>query len=63
MKQIIAHLISKSIVVCKFIIICFHRFKIFFRLTWWIAPDRRRVNKIFEIYEEYGACQITLEDP
>jgi len=28
-------------------------FKLLFRLTWWIAPDRRRVNKIFEIYEEY----------
>ena len=28
-------------------------FKILFRLTWWIAPNRPRVNKIFQIYEEY----------
>ena len=28
-------------------------FKILFRLTWWIAPNRRRVNKIFQIYKEY----------
>lgn len=28
-------------------------FKLLFRLTWWIAPDRPRVNKVFEIYEEY----------
>ena len=28
-------------------------FKLLFRLTWWVAPNRRRVNKIFEIYEEY----------
>jgi hypothetical protein len=28
-------------------------FKILFRLTWWIAPNRPRVNKIFELYEEY----------
>ena len=28
-------------------------FKILFRLTWWIAPNRPRVNKVFEIYEEY----------
>ena len=39
-------------------------FKILFRLTWWVAPNRPRVNKIFEIYEEYikaeedyAACQ------
>ena len=28
-------------------------FKTLFRLTWWIAPNRPRVNKIFQIYEEY----------
>lgn len=27
-------------------------FKILFKLTWWIAPDRRRVNKLFEMYAE-----------
>jgi len=39
-------------------------FKILFRLTWWIAPNQRRVNKLFEIYldyikaeENYIACQ------
>ncbi len=39
-------------------------FKILFRLTWWVAPNRRRVNKIFEIYtehieaeEKYADCQ------
>lgn len=28
-------------------------FKLLFKLTWWIAPNRPRVNKIFQIYEEY----------
>ena len=28
-------------------------FKILFRLTWWVSPNRPRVNKIFEIYEQY----------
>jgi len=28
-------------------------FKLLFRLTWWIAPDKPRVNKIFELYLEY----------
>lgn len=28
-------------------------FKILFRITWWIAPDRPRVNKIFDMYLEY----------
>ena len=28
-------------------------FKILFRLTWWIAPDRDRVNKIFLLYQQY----------
>ena len=39
-------------------------FKILFRLTWWIAPDKPRVNKLFELYlehtkaeEDYAACQ------
>ena len=27
-------------------------FKILFRLTWWIAPDTDRVNKLFEMYLE-----------
>lgn len=25
-------------------------FKIFFRLTWWIAPDRKSVNQMCDIY-------------
>tara|TARA_R100000008_G_scaffold79602_1_gene61407 strand:- start:199 stop:534 length:336 start_codon:yes stop_codon:yes gene_type:complete len=33
-------------------------FKILFRLTWWIAPNKPRVNKIFELYLEY----IKLEE-
>lgn len=28
-------------------------FKLLFRLTWWMAPNRRRVNKVFQIYEDY----------
>jgi hypothetical protein len=28
-------------------------FKILFRLTWWIAPDSDRVNKIFSLYQQY----------
>ena len=28
-------------------------FKLLFRLTWWVAPNKPRVNKIFEIYLEY----------
>jgi hypothetical protein len=28
-------------------------FKILFRLTWWIAPNRPRVNKIFDLYLDY----------
>tara|TARA_Y100001963_G_C6728680_1_gene422746 strand:- start:143 stop:460 length:318 start_codon:yes stop_codon:yes gene_type:complete len=39
-------------------------FKILFRFTWWIAPNKPRVNKIFEIYldyvkaeEDYAECQ------
>jgi hypothetical protein len=29
-------------------------FKILFRLTWWIAPDSDRVNKIFSLYQQYA---------
>ena len=39
-------------------------FKLLFKLTWWIAPDQPRVNKLFELYleyvkaeEDYIACQ------
>ena len=28
-------------------------FKLFFKFTWWLAPDKPRVNKIFELYLEY----------
>jgi len=28
-------------------------FKLLFKLTWWIAPNKPRVNKIFEIYSQY----------
>ena len=28
-------------------------FKILFKLTWWVAPNKSRVNKIFELYLEY----------
>ena len=35
-----------------------------FRLTWWVAPNKSRVNKIFELYlervkseEDYIECQ------
>lgn len=27
-------------------------FKIFFRFTWWLAPDRPRVNRLFDLYLE-----------
>ena len=27
-------------------------FKLLFRLTWWIAPNRPRVNKLFDLYLE-----------
>ena len=27
-------------------------FKILFKLTWWIAPNKRRVNALFTIYTE-----------
>ena len=39
-------------------------FKILFKLTWWVAPNKSRVNKIFELYlecvkseEDYVECQ------
>ena len=39
-------------------------FKMLFRLTWWVAPNKSRVNKIFELYlecvkseEDYIECQ------
>ena len=39
-------------------------FKILFRFTWWVAPDKDRVNKIFDMYldyikqqEDYAECQ------
>ena len=39
-------------------------FKILFRLTWWVAPNKPRVNKLFEMYledikaeEDYIDCQ------
>lgn len=39
-------------------------FKMLFRLTWWVAPNKPRVNKIFDLYleyieieEEYEKCQ------
>ena len=39
-------------------------FKILFRLAWWVAPDTKRVNKIFEMYldwvkreEDFEECQ------
>ena len=39
-------------------------FKILFRLTWWVAPNRPRVNRIFDLYleeikkeEKLGECQ------
>lgn len=25
-------------------------FKILFKLTWWIAPDQEKVNRIFDMY-------------
>lgn len=28
-------------------------FKILFRLTWWVAPNKPCVNKIFELYLHY----------
>ena len=28
-------------------------FKILFKLTWWVAPNKPRVNKIFKLYLEY----------
>ena len=38
--------------------------KLLFKLTWWIAPDQPRVNKLFGLYlgyvkaeEDYIACQ------
>ncbi len=39
-------------------------FKLFFRFTWWIAPNTPRVNRIFDIYleevkreEDFVKCQ------
>lgn len=39
-------------------------FKILFRLTWWIAPDRPKVNKFFDMYQkelnrekQFAECQ------
>ena len=28
----------------------FFLFKILFRLTWWVAPNKKRVDQLFEIY-------------
>ena len=36
-------------------------FKIFFHLTWWIAPDRKRVNKFFDMYLEELESEKALE--
>ena len=35
-------------------------FKILFRLTWWIAPNKPRVNKIFDLYLEYIEAEETF---
>ena len=44
-------------------------FKILFRITWWIAPNRDRVNKFFDMYieelekqEAYERCQQMQKD-
>ena len=37
-------------------------FKLLFRLTWWIAPNRPRVNKIFELYLEYVEAEENFMD-
>jgi len=36
-------------------------FKLFFKFTWWIAPNRPRVNKIFELYLEYIEAEEAFE--
>lgn len=36
-------------------------FKLLFRLTWWIAPNRPRVNKLFEFYLEYVEAEEEFE--
>ena len=28
----------------------FFLFKLLFRLTWWVAPERKQVNQMFDIY-------------
>tara|TARA_Y100001938_G_C8036726_1_gene403757 strand:- start:646 stop:960 length:315 start_codon:yes stop_codon:yes gene_type:complete len=39
-------------------------FKLLFRLTWWVAPDTPRVNRVFDLYleevkkeEDFIKCQ------
>jgi len=36
-------------------------FKILFRFTWWIAPDKPRVNKLFDLYLELIETEEQLE--
>jgi len=36
-------------------------FKILFRITWWVAPDKPRVNKIFDMYLEYVEAEEERE--
>ena len=31
----------------------FFLFKILFKLTWWVAPNKLRINKVFNLYLEY----------
>jgi len=35
-------------------------FKILFRFTWWIAPDKLRVNKLFDLYLELVEAEEQL---
>ena len=37
-------------------------FKLLFRLTWWVAPDKDRVNKIFDMYLDYIKQQEDYEE-
>jgi hypothetical protein len=36
-------------------------FKLLFKLTWWLAPDTRRVNMLFEMYMEMVEREEEME--
>ena len=37
-------------------------FKLLFHLTWWVAPDTPRVNRVFDLYlDEHLTCERQRE--